>query len=283
MTGPRVVSHGGGVQTTAMLVLAAQGKLDYQTFLFANVGDDSEHPGTLRYLREIAMPYAAEHGIEIHELHRRARDGSRTPTLYRQLMAGGAERNTLAIPAFLAPQRVPANRTCTNKYKITVIGRWLREHGATPASPATVAVGISADEVHRISARKRRPYERLHYPLVGVLDGEPVEPVGGRPLHRADCERIIRAAGLPVPGKSSCWFCPFQRVPSWRTLRTHEPELFAAAVDLERQLQRQPRKAGQQIYLHDSLVPLERAVGPEADMLPGLDTDPHCDNGWCMT
>ena len=82
MTSLRVVSHGGGVQTTALLVLAAQSRIDFQTFLFANVGDDSEHPSTLRYLREIAVPYAEQHGITIHELHRVARVGQ--PETIRQ-------------------------------------------------------------------------------------------------------------------------------------------------------------------------------------------------------
>lgn len=45
----RVISYGGGVQSTAMIVLAAQGKLGPVTdAIFANVGDDSEHPQTLR-------------------------------------------------------------------------------------------------------------------------------------------------------------------------------------------------------------------------------------------
>ena len=48
----KVFSYGGGVQSTACLVLVAQGKLGIQTFLFANVGDDSEHPATLRYVRD---------------------------------------------------------------------------------------------------------------------------------------------------------------------------------------------------------------------------------------
>ncbi len=48
----RVCSYGGGVQPTALLVLAAQGTIDYRTFLFCNVGDDSEHPATLCYVRE---------------------------------------------------------------------------------------------------------------------------------------------------------------------------------------------------------------------------------------
>ena len=54
----RVVSWGGGVQSTALLVLAAQGKVDYQRFVFANVGEDSENPDTLRYIAEHSRPYA---------------------------------------------------------------------------------------------------------------------------------------------------------------------------------------------------------------------------------
>ena len=92
----RVVSHGGGVQTTAMLVLAATGRIDYQTFLFANVGDDSEHSGTLRYLREVAMPYAAENGITIHELQRTKRTGERDTIWARMHDHTGSA----AIPVF---------------------------------------------------------------------------------------------------------------------------------------------------------------------------------------
>lgn len=73
----RTFSYGGGHQSTAGLILAAQGKIDYPVFLFANVGDDSEHPATLDFVHNVAMPYAAAHGIELHELHRERRDGSR--------------------------------------------------------------------------------------------------------------------------------------------------------------------------------------------------------------
>ena len=72
----RAISYGGGVQSTALLVLAAQGEIDYPVALFANTGDDSEHPATIRYLRDVAAPFAAAHGIELVELQRRKRDGS---------------------------------------------------------------------------------------------------------------------------------------------------------------------------------------------------------------
>jgi len=70
MAGLRVVSYGGGVQSLALLVLAAQRRIGFPVFPFANTGDDSEDPATLDYVRTVAMPYAAEHGIELHVLHR---------------------------------------------------------------------------------------------------------------------------------------------------------------------------------------------------------------------
>jgi hypothetical protein len=119
--GLRVVSYGGGVQSTALLVLAATGRIDFGVFLFANVGDDSEDPGTLDYLHRYAKPYAALHGIQLHELHRLRRDGS-TETLYGRLTQPGSR--SLPIPVRMS-NGAPGTRSCTADFKIKVIGRWL--------------------------------------------------------------------------------------------------------------------------------------------------------------
>ena len=66
----KIISYGGGVQSTALLVLAAQGIIDFQYAIFANVGDDSEHPASLEYARNIANPFADKHGSELIELQR---------------------------------------------------------------------------------------------------------------------------------------------------------------------------------------------------------------------
>ena len=78
----RTFSFGAGVQSTAVLVLQAEGRLPepYDAFLFANVGDDSEHPDTLAYYRDVHVPYAEKHGIHLQELRRVKRDGT-TPSL----------------------------------------------------------------------------------------------------------------------------------------------------------------------------------------------------------
>ena len=72
---PRLFSFGGGVQSTAVLVLASQGRVQYDAFVFANVGEDSEHPDTIAYLHQVAMPFAQRHNIELLELRRETGDG----------------------------------------------------------------------------------------------------------------------------------------------------------------------------------------------------------------
>lgn len=89
--GLTTISYGGGVQSTAMLVLACKGELGYPVTdaLFANVGDDSEHPGTLTFVRDTAIPWAAERGIRVHELNRVKRTGD-NETLWGRLMKEGS-------------------------------------------------------------------------------------------------------------------------------------------------------------------------------------------------
>ena len=265
-----VISYGGGVQSTALLVLAAQGKLglDIDAALFANVGDDSEHPATLQYVREVAIPYAADHGLPVHELRRVMRDGTER-TLWQDLMR---DSRTINIPVRM-DNGAPGNRNCTHTYKVRVVGKWLKEHGASPESPATVAIGISTDEIIRVSNKRAEAYERPVYPLIDLG------------LDRSACQRVIAEAGLPVPGKSSCFFCPFHRPQTWAEMRRDEPELFFKAADLEATLIARRHALGKDpVYLTRFGVPLDLAVSEAQDMLPGFGPDMDtCDEGYCWT
>jgi hypothetical protein len=273
--GLRAVAFGGGVQSTGLLVLAAQRRIDFPLFLFANVGDDSEHPSTLDYLHRYAKPYAEQHGIELVELHRTRRDGS-TETLYGRLTRPGSR--SLPIPVRMA-NGAPGTRSCTVDFKVRLIGRWLKRHGATPANPATLGIGISLDEVQRVNARRALPHERPVYPL---LDHDP-------PLRRVDCQRIIAAAGLPVPGKSACWFCPLRRPSAFGEMRRDRPDLFARACAFEDRLNARRAELGREpVWLTRFNRPLAEAAAPAQDVLPGLALDPGddemtCDNGACFT
>lgn len=51
---------------------------------------------------------------------------------------------------------------------------------------------------------------------------------------RAACGRIITAAGLPLPPKSACFFCPAMKEIEIRQLARENPDLHALALEMER-------------------------------------------------
>lgn len=263
----RTFSYGGGVQSTAALVLAATGRIDFPVFLFSNVGDDSEHPETLRYVNDVAMPYAAANGIELIELRHIRRDGNEE-TLYKKLTREGS-RST-GIPIYLEGSGAPGRRSCTADFKIRRIAKWLRQHGATAANPAIVGLGISLDEFHRAHRGEDQPFERRTYPLLDLR------------LTRQDCMNIIARGGLPVPPKSSCWFCPFHRIPTWQRLKRETPELFDRAIALEQTLSDRSEGLGRgKVFLTNKMRPITTVIGNQLDMFDdeGGDT---CESGFCM-
>lgn len=261
----RVVSYGGGVQSTALLVLAATRRIDFPVFLFANVGDDSEHPATLTYVRDVAMPYATEHSITIHELRKIRRTG-KVETLLETLTR---TQGSIQIPVRMA-NGAPGNRNCTHDFKIKVIDGWLKEHGATAETPATVGIGISTDELHRAKTNDaRRPWALNSYPLLDLR------------MSRQDCVRTIMSAGVPVPPKSSCFFCPFHKMSEWQRMKREEPELFDRSVALETMLNERRRRLGKDsVYLTAKGQPLMDAVGDQSVFDFDEDT---CESGYCMT
>lgn len=263
----RTLSYGGGVQSTALLVLAATGRLAVDAALFANVGDDSEHPATLRYVREVAIPWAADHGVSVHVLDRVKRDGT-TETLLGRLTRPGSR--SLPIPVRMS-NGAPGTRSCTADFKIRVIGKWLKQHGATAENPATVSIGISVDEIERANTRRVEPHERIAYPLLDLG------------MRRVDCARLIADAGLPVPPKSSCWFCPFHRPTTWTAMRIETPELFDKACELEDLLNERREDLGKDpVYLTRFNKPLRDTVDAGAQFLPLFgETASGCDSGWC--
>ena len=267
-----VLSYGGGVQSTALLVLACQGELSMNAALFANVGDDSEHPATLRYVREVAQPYGARHDVPVHELKRRNRHGG-VVTLLETMQRPNSR--SVPIPVRNAHEGAPmGRRTCTADWKIRVLGKWLKAHGATADDPATVSIGFSWDEAHRVGRAMNRPSERLAYPL---LD---------RRLNRSDCLRIIERAGLASPPKSACWFCPFHKPSVWATMRRDEPLLFHQSADLETLLNvRRTGRGKAPVYLSRFGRPLREAIGEDLQTSFDFGTGPGetCDEGYCWT
>lgn len=348
-------SYGGGHQSTALMVLAVRGVIPTRTFLFCNVGDDSEHPGTLEYVREVAQPYADHHGIDLQTLVRRRRDGTEE-TLWGRLMQEGSR--SLPIPVRMS-NGAPGNRSCTADFKIRVVSRWLKRHGArAPKRCAThhaedelvtwtkyeggdlnkpvqvtggwdggarpdcaacdqghiaqVSIGISQDEALRANGRTRDPWETPVYPLISqgidtglrmrrddcdqLVASEPLPPgvaiqikqavADGRLTVPSVVRQLERSgyATLPIPPKSSCFFCPFHKPSAWSDLERETPELFDRSVLLEDTLNARRSMLGKDpVFLTRFAIPLRDAIDTDQPLLPGMDDDAACDSGYCWT
>jgi len=277
----RSISYGGGVQSTALVTLAADGRLDeimggpVRLAVFANTGDDSEHPDSIRYVREVATPWAAERGIEVVEVRRRYADGRPYPTL-REIHLD-PDRRGLSLPWHIEGDRKDfmARRTCTQSWKVEPVAAELRRRGATPDTPAITAIGISTDEIERAGRGNDLPHQRRVYPLLAFG------------FNRADCAELIREAGLPVPPKSSCYFCPFHSAQTWSELRRDRPDLFEQAAELEdaTNARQATNGATTRVWLTRRRKPLREAVAEAQDTLWGGGGigEAGCDEGYCWT
>lgn len=302
----RITSYGGGVQSTSLLVLAAQGKIDHRTFLFCNVGDDSEHPDTIKYVHEIAIPYAKEHGIELVELQK-TRLGQ-PDTLYQELIRPGSR--SIGIPVHMF-NGGPGTRRCTANFKIKVVDKELKRRDTTGEIKALrkaalerygvrkmdeetigklkldlgnffqahepfayVGLGISMDEFQRVKPNMDPDtlYWKVNaFPLIDLR------------MDRQDCINVIQKAGLPVPPKSACFFCPFHSTKSWQHMRNNEPELFQKTIELERIVNERCTMLGKEkVWFSSKLKPLEKVT---TDLEQGSlfdDSDIGCDSGYCF-
>lgn len=268
----RVFSFGGGVQSTAVMVLQAAGKLQqpYDFFVFANVGDDSENPLTLAYIHDVIKPFAVKAGITFIETSLERSRGQRRgqrETLLQYVKRKGA---SVPIPMRM-PNGAPGNRTCTSEFKIRVIDKWIRNNGY---SSAVIGLGISIDEILRMRDTSEHfengIVKRREYPLINLR------------LSRKDCHKLISQTGLPTPPKSSCWFCPFHTHLHWTELKTYHPDLFAEAVKLENEINQARNIAGRDnVFFHASCKPLDTAVCTQH--LLKFPEDDFCETGYCLT
>ena len=275
----RVFSFGGGVQSTAVLCLAAQNKAQYDHFVFAHVGTDSENPDTLDYIERYAKPFCEAHGLSFVTVQKTVRGIKDPVTLVGELRRA---KKSVIIPVRMAGSGALGNRNCTTDFKIRVIDKFIK---STKTERAIVGLGISLDEFDRArdtnwhdvesvtakTPRKLGFWKRREYPLLDLR------------LNRASCLALITSMGLPVPPKSSCFFCPFHDKTTWIELKRKRPDLFAQAVEIEKVCNSKRVDIGRDgVFLHPSLRPLTEAVGDQLPLWPDENEENCADAGYCM-
>ena len=230
-----VFSSGGGVQSTAIAVLIATGRLSVPDFaIMVDVGFESAR--TLDYAREITQPRLAEVGCSLNIV--KASDYANVDLV---LPSG-----VVCIPAFMRRDdgSVAHFATyCNNNWKAGAVRKYVLQHGGDSME---TWLGISTDEAHRARASKSKS-STLRYPLIEMG------------LSRKDCVQLIKAAGWPLPMRTSCVCCPQRTDSEWLRLMYEQPEDFKRAEAIERQI----RRSRPDVFLHRKCVPLREALMSE--------------------
>ena len=211
-----VVGYGGGTDSTAMLVGLWQRQVPVDLILFADPG--GEQPHTYEYL-EIMERWLLEHGMPpITKVWYTTKDGKRL-TLEQECLRSGS-----------LPSIAYGHKKCSLKHKVTPQEKFCNHHpGCRDAwakgEKVVKLIGYDAgEERRRIKALPhdlQDPKYRKEYPLMDWG------------WDRGDCVRAIQSAGLPLPGKSSCFFCPSMKLREIRTLYHQYPELLERALAIE--------------------------------------------------
>jgi hypothetical protein len=99
------------------------------------------------------------------------------------------------------------------------------------------AIGLDAREEHRLTWTQPVPRAGKRPSREAWLDRHyfvywyPLLEWG---YDRERCKQVIVDAGLPVPMKSACWFCPASKKHEIIWLQKHHPELLERALEIER-------------------------------------------------
>ena len=206
-----ILSLGVGVNSVALLVLKAQGIIDFDEAVFADTG--AEQPETYDYWHYVVIPFCFDNNINLARINR---EGKTLPDH--------------CLEKHIIPSRM--FRWCTDKWKIQVQRKYaLTKYGKE--DKVNFLIGYAADEKERADKC--------------ILSGQyPLIDLG---IDREGCKKIIREvkfthankkAGLPVPVKSGCWCCPYQSEEALIRLYKKHPELYAKAEEMEKNGSRYP-------------------------------------------
>ncbi len=199
---------GCGVNSVAMMIEIVKRKIPIDHILFANTGGWSnlgEKHETYRYKRMFSK------WLKSHDYPNIKTVVYNSEGIYREMIRLG----TLPSIAF-------GFKTCSQKWKIAASDKYLKSLGITKRKKI---LGYDFGERHRTNTDYTEEGTSFWYPLV---DWE---------LDRMDCVKLIIDAKLPLPPKSSCFFCPNMNDWEIHELKKEDVCRFDKAIDMENNAQ----------------------------------------------
>lgn len=231
------LSFGGGVNSTAMLLGLVGENQPPDVVLFSDTG--GERPETYKHIAEMQQWCAARN------------------VRWQTVTNGGRGQGETLEENCLTRKELPSLaygfKGCSVKWKRQPMDRWISEWDLAQEEwkqgrKVVRYIGIDAGEEHRavLTEDKKFVYQ---YPLVKWG------------WDRNDCINAIRHAGISVPPKSSCFFCPAMRKAEILKLRDEHPDLLARALRIEQNAETHTVKGLGRDWTWASFIKQEDAQG----------------------
>ena len=262
------LSLGWGVQSFCIAVMVANGDLPpIDVAVHSDTGHENQ--GTYAHA-EKWTPWLEERGVKVVTVQ-----PSENKVVVMEWADKGTAMPSVQTPAFSLRRKNgdegQVRRQCTGDWKIRPIRRYIREQLGKRPRPGAVESwqGISLDEFKRMRSSDVKYIENV-YPLVD------------RRITRADCVVYLEQAGVDIPPKSSCTFCPYHSLATWKNMKAQGGPDWDEAVAVDTMIREKRRDFT--LYIHPARKPLEEAVRIPEDFGAKqlrLDDIP-CDGGVCF-
>lgn len=212
-----IVSFGGGTNSTAMIIGMWQKGIPIDLILFADTG--AERPETYEYIN-VFNNWLESKKMPLISIVRNVDRNGNIYTLEEECKKSGT-----------LPSIVYGFKKCSLKHKVAPQDKFCNNYRPCKdiwelGEKVNKYIGYDAGEERRKENAFAIDLQDKKYTKVyALIDWG---------WYREDCIKVIRDAGLPLPGKSSCFFCPSMKKAEIKDLRKNHPELFDRAVALEK-------------------------------------------------
>jgi hypothetical protein len=221
-----VVCYGAGVDSTAMLIALRDQGIRPDVITFADTG--GEKPETYAYARSMDAWLLRQGFPTITWCAKKTLDS----TPYDDLAGNCSDNETLPSLAF-------GMKSCSIKWKQLPqdyqIKGCFSGPNKTPPHPIWLKSQESGVKVVKLIGYDNSPADIRRSKRVKTEDADFLYayPLQDLEWNRADCIARIIEEGLPVPAKSSCFFCPAAQKWELFELAGKHPDLFMQALQIE--------------------------------------------------
>lgn len=200
-----MLAYGGGTNSTALAIECVKRGIKIDVITFSDTG--GERPETYRYI-DMFSKWLQKNGLPpITKVY---------PNY--TLESDCLRRNRLPALAY-------GFKTCSLQFKRQPQEKYMNNLEVAKAEwkhgrSVIKLMGYDAGEPHRAKKSDDNKYI-CEYPLIEW------------DIDREGCKKIIETAGLPQPGKSSCFFCPSMKKHEILALNQDHPDLLQRALAIE--------------------------------------------------